>query len=305
MNTYVPIEAILNFIPKGIQEEDTKIQLLSYAMQGLRTLNIYQKYEYVNCIKWFDGHQLLLPEDVKDALSVRYMYNIDEYYSCNKECATNIQYKCGCNNDCSCEYSNTTVTEYPDGSTTTKTENRPVNSMFINHELYANSYEGYSKPMKYVGNFNSLCSKCNDRYNKCDDYYSIDSSRVLRTNIESGYLCIEYNRIPLDEDDNILIIDDVDIMNALARYAMAMHWMSRMHRKEQGSMNIYNNTLSEATMLMMKARGKFNLRSIDIIKLNHLFLGRNQYLKTNSVTNESGQHKELSSLYNKYRSRIS
>jgi len=230
------------------------------------------------------------------------MEDIDDFYKSNSQCATSIGYKCGCEDSCGCDENKTvTQTEYSDGTITTKTQYNPVNSLFLNYELYSKAHYNHSKPLKFIGNYTGLCNNCQDKHNNCKDTYSIDVNRILRTNLESGYLCIEYTRMPLDDAGNILIIDNADLMNGLARYAIAMHWLDRSHRKEQGAIGMYKMSIQEAEILLRKAKGVFNLRNIDPVKLNHLFLGRNQLLKTNIVRNESDRYKEYNTLYNKYR----
>lgn len=131
---------------------------------------------------------------------------------------------------------------------------------FLNSTYFKNHYT----PLLYKGNNSDLlCPSCPNKYSNCQNVFSIDKNRILHTNINSGYLCIEYDTEMLDEEGNFLIIDLTEIKRYLAYYAEALHWRERAAVKEQSAANMAQDALTKAELYFKKSRGILLLSGIN------------------------------------------
>jgi hypothetical protein len=288
MTKYIPINAVLNYIPQGIREEDDEINLLMWVMQGLRITQISQRFERIVCLFDLKDHKLVLPDDVQEINCVSYMNKAPDE-KCQAECNSCIVDPCV---TAKFPYDPTAV--LGEGIATSKCrcnicqEEDCCTHIQVNHRLFleSNFHSKNFMPLRYVGNQSKLCNNCVDSFssNECKETYTVDIDLILTSSMQDGMLCIDYFREP-KRDGDYLIPDDEDLKRGLATYAEAMHWRNRRARKEQSTHNFYKDTIVEAETLLRKAKGKFKLRNLDVEFIKNLTFGRNKLLKHNLVVN--------------------
>jgi len=238
MQNLLSIENIFNYLPRVIREEvNDDTQILSWALQGLRTIESPARY-----IKeiWFtkvNNHTAPLPKGLHKIYKVSFstVEPIDGF--------------------CRCQGS-----DDPDMSI-------EKDCVSIFHTLYLNSYrhthgwqtlayKGFSLSSQYV---------CKVSWGACKGYYSLTSNLShIRTSFESGFLAVEYLAEAKDEEGNFLAPDITQLWLGLSHYIQAQYYNDRAAMAEQNANNLYMQHLNLARNQMQEARSILALKHIDI-----------------------------------------
>lgn len=107
-------------------------------------------------------------------------------------------------------------------------------------------------PMRYVPFGNDfIANDCADimcDYTCIVDYYVDKSGNFMRVSEEDGYVCVLYKRYPQDDKCNIYILDDIDLINAIAYTVIAKIYEERSYRKEEGAYQMSQDAYHKAMM---------------------------------------------------------
>jgi hypothetical protein len=256
MTRYIPLNSVLNFIPKGVRDEEKDdTQLLSWALQGLRTLNISQRFEQNVCILEVKNHRVQLPDSIRKINSIHHLHREPtEEEANNFECCINQDVLCGCD-----------ISDLEPNDDPTSTEN--ICRLPVYYQLFidSNYFQNCWSYMKYTGVRKGLhCPSCPNLFcNSCVETYAIDTNLNMMTSFKDGFVCVDYVAEPKDTAGNFLIPEDTDLQQGLSYYIQAMHWNNRASRKEQGAFQYYIQYLNLGERLLTKAKGKHLLKAID------------------------------------------
>lgn len=232
MKSYVPINTILNYIPKQLRRQAEESDLLEYALQAYNLLDIKDRYEQKAKIIEIVKNKAKLPSDLQEINLVTYLYRTPA--TSETDSLTN------------CISSEDTSILDP--------------SCFCNTAYYNKCFT----PMKYVGNSNTLCSKCGDaRLKKCTETYQVDWNRNIITSIDNGFICVFYSRPIKDNSGNYLVLDIEEVLMYLAYYTSFMEVMNRMLVHEENSTSWYDKFMDLSDAYYLKAKGAIRLRGID------------------------------------------
>ena len=237
---YIPIKAVLNYVSQAIQEEEqSELQLISWALQALRSVDFPQKYERKICILEVKDSKATLPLGWRELNYVSYMFQEPT----QKDVDT-LAY----------EYKDEFDTEC---STSENICKIPLNfGLFVHSDYYNNNWLPMSG-LKNQGIGTNCCNIPNCKYS-----FSIKNNCIY-TDLQEGYISVDYITEYKDEDNNFLVPDDADLLRGMAEYIKYMHWEGRADRHEQNSFNRSQVHLRQAEILLKKAKGKFYLRSVD------------------------------------------
>lgn len=237
MKTYVPIDTVLNFVPKQILRQSEEGDLLEYALQAYNLLDIRERYEQKSKIIHIQNKKAKLPTDLKEINLVTWLYK--EPTTAETDSLTN------------CISSEDTSILDP--------------SCFCNTAYYNNCFE----PLKYIGNSNDICTNCGDpRLKRCRETYQVDWNRNIVTSFSEGYICVFYSRPIKDNQGNYLVMDIEEVLLYLAYYATFMQVMNNMLIHEQGASQLYEKFMDLSDSYYMKAKGTLRLRGLDAKLIN-------------------------------------
>lgn len=256
MTDYIKLEAVLNRIPRFIRDQESTGNLLSYALDIFKELNIPQKYQSNICFLEVKNHNVKIPDDVKIinmvTYSCDYEYDCEDLLRCVDEpkcqtCESPISDSCEC----------TKCGEAYDFISRSNCICKPLinYSLFLESDFYHNKFT----PLKYVGTGSTICSKY-PKFGYCQYTFQISPTRVLWTDLREGIICIDYDA-EVTVDGNIMIPNHPKLIRAMAAYAEAMYWKNKVPVHEENSENIYQSRLSEAEILLKSAKGNLLLQA--------------------------------------------
>lgn len=230
MINYIPINDVLRRIPQAVRKEDSELQLISYALDAYRNLEIpsttTEKIEFVQV----QDHKYQLSTKAKSINFVSYLSsNPTEEECCEmEECCT------------------------------------PETTYFIIDLYSTNYYKNNFEPIKYIGNQSGICSKCINRFvNDSIHTFSVDYNKLIWTSFKDGFLCIHYETEQTNEDEQYLIVQDEDVQNYLAYHAQYMHWLNRSSMHEEGAFRMLQFMQNQDNIYFLKAKGSLLQRNIN------------------------------------------
>lgn len=237
MKNYVPIDTILNYVPKQLRRQVNEGDLLEHAIQAYNLLDIKDRYEQKGKLLEIVKGKAKLPADAKEINLVTYLYKepTSEEEDSMTVCASSSELSIL---DPSC---------------------------FCNTAYYNNCFE----PLKYNGNSNPLCESCGDaRLKRCRGTYQVDSNRNIIPSVFDGYLCVFYSRPIKDDNGNYLVIELEEVLKYLAYYASFMEVMNRMLLHEEATVSWYDKFMDLSDTYYLKAIGALRLRGLDVNAIN-------------------------------------
>lgn len=246
MIKYVSIKSALRFVPKPLFNHSDELDFLSWMLDAYRMLDLPVTMENKIQIFEIENGKVSLPDDLKEINSITYM---DTNPS---QSDTDSFVDCICNAESN---ANTEDTNNPCQYTL-------AYKQFLDSPYYQNNY----KPLKFIGNYGTslLCSDCPNRFcSECNNVFSIDKNRNIRTNIDSGFLCIDYATEMTNDSGEYLIQDLTELKQYLAYYAVAKHWEERASIRETGADKSAQEYLSKAEIFFKKCRSILIMRGIN------------------------------------------
>jgi hypothetical protein len=243
MINYISIKSALRFIPKPLFSQSTDLDFMSWMLDGYRQLDVPQIYESkVKIVEIVNG-SVELPQEIKEINLITYL---------DKEPTETDIYSL---TDCICN----TESNANDADTNNPCQYTLAYKQFLDSAYYKNNYS----PLLYKGNSSTLlCSNCPNHYAKCQNVFTIDKNNILHTNINSGFLCLDYDT-EMKNDSDFLILDLTEIKQFLAYYAIAKHWEERASIKEQSADRMAQDALIKAETYLKKARSIVIMRGIN------------------------------------------
>ena len=244
MREFVSLKSLLTTIPKPLYNEAEESDFLFWFREALRLLpNITATETKVEIFEVVDT-KVQLPKYIKQINKVTYMYKepsdscVQSYNECivpepqdllPQVCKPEIYYK-----------------------------------MFLDSPYYNNNY----RLLKYIGSDKSLlCGNCPNFY--CDDSnnFVLTRDKMMYTNFDCGFICIEYDTEVCDELGNLMIPDIQTLHNFLQSYAIKRHLEERMFTKEEGIGSMYQMYNQKSDIEYRKAKGDIILRSLNPDKI--------------------------------------
>lgn len=269
MINYVKIDAVLPRISKAIRQEDTNLNLLSYALQGYDLIASPLHKKESPRMYTVKDHKVELCKDVIQINLATFMLTSPNQNQCEEL------------NNCLNIQSGVAQEEY----NLTDSTNPCAGNYSINHKLFLSSsfYNSNFYPMKYIGSSQYVCKSCFSRFcHECNETFSVDENKVLWTSFKDGTICLLESKVMKDEEGDYLIIDDEDVIKYLALYAELEHFRNRMYSHEQGSGQIVDRLESKVNIWYNKARS-----TIKKILLNPQIIGE---ITVNSYNNNFWRH---------------
>lgn len=244
MMKYVSIKSALRFIPRPLFDQSSDLDFMSWMLDGYRLLELPVTAENKVKIYEIKNGRVELPQEIKEINLITYLA---ETPSSND--LTSFL-------DCVCDKENTST----DLDTNNVCNYTIAYKQFLTSSYFKNNY----KPLLYVGNNSPLlCDKCPNKYSSCKNTFTIDKYNILHTNLNDGFLCIDYSSEMTDDSGDFLILDLTEVKQFLAYYATAKHWEERAATKEQNAGNIVQDTLMKAEIWLRKARAVIIMRGIN------------------------------------------
>jgi len=245
MTNYTSMESALRLIPKPLFEQSNRYDFLSWMLDGYRELKLREEFERKVKIFQVVDSKLELPADIKEINLVSFLFRKptnEDIYSLQS---------------CVCDQTETTTTTE---DTNDVCQYSLAYRTFLNSRYYNNNYI----PMQYKGvSTTLLCRNCPNRVSPCQYTFTIDSNKVLYTNITEGYVCIDYDTEITDDEGIPMIPDYQDVKQYLAYYAQYRHWEERASGKEESAHQLADRAMQKANLYYNKVKGSRNLRALD------------------------------------------
>lgn len=242
MNNFVSLRSLLTTIPKAIFNETDESDILFWFREGLRLLpSITATETKVEIFEIVDG-AVQLPKYIKVINSVDYMY---------KEPTE----------DCLKSYSECLYTEdEPEDLIPQVCKPQIYYKMFVDSPYYKNNYT----LLKYVGSDKSLlCQNCPNLYCDNTNNFVLTREKMLYTNFNCGFICVNYDTEVCDSSGNLMIPDFQEVHNFLQSYAIKRHLEERMFGKEEGISSMYQMYSQKSDIEYNKARGVIMLKQLN------------------------------------------
>ena len=245
MTNFVKLSDYLRDIPRPLLKESSSTDFLVWMLQAVRKLpSIVHTYPKIKIFE-FDSYKLELDPEIKQINMVTYLANEPDDECCD---------------------SFTSCVENPEAVESETTTN-DICKYTINYKLFLDSvyFKRNYMPLKYVGvgGAELLCKKCPNRFlSNCNETFVIDKDRILHTNLESGFLCIDYDT-ELDAV-NCLIPDYDAVKDFVIKYAIMKHWEERSFSKEEIARQYYSEYFQLANFAYRKARGQIFAKQYDV-----------------------------------------
>lgn len=254
---YVPIKAVLNYLSRAIQEEEqSELQITSWALQALRMVDFPQKYERKMCILKVEDSKANLPTGWRELNYISYMFKepeqkeVDELAYCYQK---KFAEECG-------------------DTTTGDLCKIPLSfGLFVYSDYYNNNFYPMTNRQNQLKNKGIGTNCCN--IENCRNSFSIKGDCIY-TDLKEGYICVDYDVEYQDDEGNYLVPDDADLMRGIAEYIKYQHWEGRADRHEQNAFSRSQTHLRQAEILLRNARGKQYLRSVDEDRLKDIQYGK-------------------------------
>lgn len=248
MQQFIPINAVLdrNYITNAIKKETDEDTLLSYALDGLRLLNLGTAYQKSICIKPIENHIVTPPSGIHTLEMLTYLYELPEDLTSSSNLlpiSTDYDYNI-------------------------------FYQVWLSNTTDSNKYF----PLRNVGNSSSInCLAChNPDLNRCVETFSILPSGDFMVSIKDGFIVINYSSEIKDAEGNFLIPKSVEVLNFLGLYATQKALLERSMSKEEQTFSMYKEILSQTEIAFRKARGITMLKNLNISEIEQIS-GTNTY----------------------------
>jgi len=247
MIKYVPISAILNYIPSAITDETSPTQLKSWAYQLFKTSNLDWKYNIVGEVIEIDNHSARLPEELLGIYFIGYFQEEDYIQSLITLNQTNLL------------------------------DSSDRRLIIAQQQLLENDIYQYLVPLKYIGSnkdFHHL-SMCDN----CTIGFSIDKLlSCITLDLKEGKLFILYKTLVKD-DGEIMIPDDPTLLQSLSYYAQAQYWLNKAARGDNYANNMFIQMMRASTELFTKAKSLELFRNYSVDSHESLITKRFLHLR--------------------------
>jgi len=269
---FTNVRAVINrlALDKTQYEED---DIIEWIINGLDVLNIKKAYQQEAVWIEVKNHKAILPCDlIQIEMIVSPLIEGDFCAEDEQELA-----------DCNCGY-NTDYVEQVNSNYNFKVINNW--SRFTNTNYFRRNFQVLKlSNLPFAQKFH--CNTCPNIASNCGLTYTLSSNGYITTSFESGSICLAYLKYAKDEDDEYIIPDKEDLIQALANWCMAKHWEFRMNMKEEGAFNMYNLYINKAQNLFQKVRGIFMTESFDFDEWKNITFKNIRWASSYTIFNKN------------------
>lgn len=242
MIKYVPIDAVLNYVPEVVKADVDVIQMLSWANQAYRDYNLPAQLELKTALITVANHKAKLPDDVRLIVDVLY------------------------------------ATTLWDGITTALQDFGDYRLIVYQEIFFSSAHYPNSKPLRYKGQNRATLIDDSLYCKGCEIGFTIDKyMSCLTIDLADGEVTLVYYAPVKSEDGGILIPEDPALMEGLSWHIQAKYWLNKSYTHEEMAYKWHNDALVKSQTMLSKYRGKTILRDIDPDKHKNFVFGRNRY----------------------------
>lgn len=248
MYKYVPIDKVLTRIPEALLEEESDSKLIRWALKGYKqnVKHINTTHETKFCISQLKDHKAKLPVGFKQLYEFR--------------------------------YSDVLPTELGENNSTIYTvDTYNGEHVIIFQGILFQKFAGYSERMKFAGqNTDVVHNSCvNILCQDCINYSISHDLSTLTADVKEGYVLGLYMS-NIEDEGTQLIVDDPTLIDALAEYCIAQHYLNASLRRESNAYEMNVQHLMRANNLFQEFENRNLLRKFDAEKfvLNNILINR-------------------------------
>ena len=245
MIKYVPIDAVLNYVPDAIKEQVDTTQMLSWAHLTYRTMSL-QLFEELKVVDiTVKDHRAKLPDDVSRILSVIH-------------------------NEPGVDLPDEVIRDYGD------------NRLIIAQEIFFSSpYFNNAKNLRYLGQMRSPLIDKQLYCNNCDTGFSIDKyMSCLYIDYPDGNVTLIYFA-DIEADGVKMIPDDPDLMMGLSYFIQAKFWEEKVYSHEANAIQLASQMHQQSSARLGAFQGRHRLKLINVSKHNQFMFRRNKMYNWN------------------------
>lgn len=241
MYKYVPLDAILNYIPEVVKQDVDTVQMLVWANQAYRDFNLPSQLELKTALIDVVSHKAKLPNDVKLVVDVLY---------------SSVQW---------------------DGTLTALQDFGDYRVIVYQEIYFGSTYYLNAKPLKYKGQNRAALIDDNLYCRTCEIGFTLDKTMQCMTiDLADGEITLVYYAPVKDENGAILIPDDPALMEGLSWHVQSKYWLNKAYTHEEMAYKFHEAAEMKARTMLSKFRGKDILRNIDSDKHQSFVFGRNR-----------------------------
>lgn len=287
---FTNVRAVINrlTLDKSQYEEE---DIIEWIINGLDIMNIKKAYQQEAVLIDVNNHKAILPCDIIQIEMV--VAPINEGIFCDED-EQEL-------NDCGCGYNKDYVNQVNSNHNFKVIDNW---GRFCETNYFRRNFQVLKlSNLPFAGKFH--CKSCPNLSSNCAVTYSLSPNGYITTPFEHGTICIAYLKYAKDEDDEYIIPDNEDLIQALANWCMAKHWELRMNMKEEGAVNMYNLYINKAQNLFQKVRGIFMTKSFDFNEWKGIVFKNIKWASSYTIFNKNKYDIEFGKLTGDYyRSRL-
>lgn len=242
MVKYVPLEALMNYVPDNIRQQVDKLQILSWANLIYRTYQLPHQEELKIVSINIVSHKAKLPDDVVRILDVR--HNAPQY-----------------------DFPKEIYRDYGD------------NRLIIAQEVFFSSpYYLQAKPLKYIGQNRSVLIDADLYCQKCEVGFSVNKTMdCLIIDYPDGEAILIYKSL-VTENGDLMIPDDPDLMMGLSYFVQSKYWEDKIYAHEQNAYQLADSMHAKSRQHLEAFKGRMILQGINVGKHNAFVMRRNKFI---------------------------
>jgi hypothetical protein len=267
---FTNVRAVINrlALDKTQYEED---DIIEWIINGLDILNLKKAYQQEAIWVEVKNHKAILPCDLIQIEMIVTPLTEGDFCDGDEEELAD----CGYNKD----YVNQVNSNY---------NIKVINNWnrFSNTDYFRRNFQVLKlSNLPFAGKFH--CNTCPNISSNCGLTYTLSPNGYITTSFESGHICLAYLKYAKDENDEYIIPDHEDLIQALANWCMAKHWEIRMNMKEEGAFNMYNMYINKAQNLFQKVKGIFITKSFDFQTWKNIVFKDIKWASSYTIFNKS------------------
>ena len=271
---FTNVRAVINrlSLDKSQYEED---DIIEWIINGLDIMNIKKAYQQEAILIEVNNHKAILPCDLIQIEMVT--MPLDSCIISQKD--EEELSSCGCSIGYNKDYIEQVNSNY---------NFKVINnySKFIDTNYFKKNFQILKlNNLPFAGKFH--CDTCPNISSNCDITYSLSPNGYITTPFEHGVICLAYIKYAKDENDEYIIPDNEDLIQALANWCMAKHWELRMNMKEEGAYNMYELYINKAQNLFQKVRGIFMTKSFNFNEWKNIVFKNIKWANSYTIFNKN------------------
>jgi len=242
MNKYVPLDAVLNYVPEVVKQDVDTVQMLSWANQAYRDFNLPSQLELKVVLIDVVSHKAKLPSDVRLIVDVLY---------------SQVQ---------------------NDGTVTALQDFGEYRVIVYQEIFFGSTYYLNGKPLKYKGQNRAALIDESLYCRTCEIGFTLDKTMTCMTiDLADGEVTLVYYASVKDENGNVIVPDDPALMEGLSWHIQSRYWLNKSYTHEEMAYKFHTDAMVKAKTMLDKFRGKEILRAIEPDRHKNFVFRRNRY----------------------------